>query len=236
MDSYMSFNTGFSLLIIFVIGVILYQIFRVNKKITRNSRKENIDAYQFNKAIKRKVLETYPHLNDDQANLVISGLRDYFHMCNFAGRKMIAMPSKVVDVAWHEFILFTKEYENFCEDAFGRFIHHTPAEAMKSPEDTQLSLKRAWRISCHMENISRKSPHALPLIFSIDDEFNIPDGFVYDLQNTEGVKGGSLYPGSFGCAAGCAGGISWISDSSGDSAGDSGCAGGCGGGGGCGGS
>lgn len=37
-------------------------------------------------------------------------------------------PSKVVDYAWHEFILFTKLYENFCKEKLGKFIHHTPDE------------------------------------------------------------------------------------------------------------
>lgn len=35
-------------------------------------------------------------------------------------------PTKLIDEAWHEFILFTRVYGEFCEKAFGRFIHHTP--------------------------------------------------------------------------------------------------------------
>ena len=38
-------------------------------------------------------------------------------------------PSACVDGAWHGFILFTREYAEYCEARFGRFIHHTPAEA-----------------------------------------------------------------------------------------------------------
>jgi hypothetical protein len=37
-------------------------------------------------------------------------------------------PSLVVDLAWHEFILFTKYYGEFCSNHFNRFIHHTPSE------------------------------------------------------------------------------------------------------------
>ena len=36
------------------------------------------------------------------------------------------MPSKAVDEAWHEMILMTREYTEFCERAFGRYLHHTP--------------------------------------------------------------------------------------------------------------
>lgn len=31
---------------------------------------------------------------------------------------------KLMDDAWHEFILRTSDYEDFCEKAFGRFLHH----------------------------------------------------------------------------------------------------------------
>ena len=36
-------------------------------------------------------------------------------------------PSKKVDKAWHEFLLFTREYEAFCQERYGRFLHHDPA-------------------------------------------------------------------------------------------------------------
>jgi hypothetical protein len=38
-------------------------------------------------------------------------------------------PSKKVDKAWHEFLLFTREYEQFCRKRYGRFMHHDPYEA-----------------------------------------------------------------------------------------------------------
>lgn len=36
-------------------------------------------------------------------------------------------PSARVDVAWHEFILFTKTYINFCDQQFGKLVHHEPS-------------------------------------------------------------------------------------------------------------
>lgn len=37
-------------------------------------------------------------------------------------------PSRKVDKAWHEFLLFTREYQELCEQRYGRFIHHDPFE------------------------------------------------------------------------------------------------------------
>lgn len=31
-----------------------------------------------------------------------------------------------IDMMWHTFILFTKDYADFCEKYFGKFIHHQP--------------------------------------------------------------------------------------------------------------
>ncbi|GAA3070652.1 glycine-rich domain-containing protein [Streptosporangium carneum] len=35
-------------------------------------------------------------------------------------------PSEQVDVGWHTFILYTRDYAAFCQRTAGRFIHHTP--------------------------------------------------------------------------------------------------------------
>jgi hypothetical protein len=37
-------------------------------------------------------------------------------------------PSTTVDIGWHTFILYTREYADFCQRLGGRFIHHAPAD------------------------------------------------------------------------------------------------------------
>lgn len=37
-------------------------------------------------------------------------------------------PSKLVDIGWHTFILYTREYAAFCDLYAGRFIHHVPTD------------------------------------------------------------------------------------------------------------
>jgi hypothetical protein len=36
------------------------------------------------------------------------------------------VPSVPVDVAWHAFILHTRAYTDFCESAYGGYLHHDP--------------------------------------------------------------------------------------------------------------
>lgn len=177
-----------------------------------------IESYTFPLAVKEKVIKTYPHLSVNDLELVITGLREYFHICNATGRSAVSMPSQVVDVAWHEFILFTRIYEDFCTHAFRRFLHHTPAQTMQSPTVAQHGIKLAWRLACSRESIKPESPTHLPLLFAMDARLDICDGFKYSLDCLQpeshpycaahigcGGGGGSCGGGGAGCGGGCGG-------------------------------
>lgn len=200
-------------------------------------RETYITDYTFPTRLRIKLKEHYPHLSNAQCEEAEQGLKDYFYICQLAGKKMVSMPSQAVDVMWHEFILFTRDYQLFCKKSFGRFLHHVPAEAMRSPEFAQIGVKRTWKIACYREGIDPKNPDRLPFIFSLDDRLSIPDGFVYRL-NCGGSNSRNEYCAShIGCtASGCGGlggscGSSGCFSSGGDSSGcGSGCGGGCGGG------
>ena len=187
-----------------------------------HSRRTYIDSFRFPDGLRRKFVESRPELTTDQVNLVFDALREYFHVCRLAGKRLVSMPSQAVDDAWHAFILFTRSYEGFCRNAFGRFLHHTPAEAMRSPTQAQEGIKHAWRLACRREGIDPKSPGRLPLLFGIDAMLGIGNGFQYELQCNPGARVSSYCASHIGCSS-CGGGCS------GDGGGDSGCGGGCGG-------
>jgi hypothetical protein len=42
-------------------------------------------------------------------------------------------PSALVDIGWHTFILYTREYAAFCERVAGRFMHHSPLDGGDNP-------------------------------------------------------------------------------------------------------
>ncbi len=35
-------------------------------------------------------------------------------------------PTGVIDKGWHEFLMFTKDYAEFCYTYLGKFVHHVP--------------------------------------------------------------------------------------------------------------
>ena len=191
-----------------------------------------IEQFRFGSLLQSKLLQHYPHLTEVQAEKVLRGLRDYFLICLRAGRRPVAMPSQAVDVVWHQFILNTRAYQQFCKQGLGRFLHHTPTEAMTSPTVAQEGIKRCWRIACHRERINPQTPVRLPLLFALDAELAIPDGFHYalDCESRNGQLTAAGYCAShIGCSSGCAGDSGSGSSGSWFDSGDSGCSSGCGG-------
>jgi len=129
---------------VIILAIVALLALVIYRKVQKIRRERFLEHYSFPKSIPDKLLKHYPHLNAEQLDRVMYGLREYFAICNTAGKRMISMPSQVVDMAWHEFILFTRSYEEFCQQGLGRFLHHTPAEAMSTPQIAQDGIKRAW--------------------------------------------------------------------------------------------
>jgi hypothetical protein len=208
-------------------------------------RERFIAEYPFPQTVSRKLVEHYPHLTPSDAQRVVAALRNWFSICRMAGRRrMVSMPSQAVDVAWHEFILFTRDYEVFCRSALGRFLHHTPAEAMRGRTLAQDGIKLAWKLACRLDHIDPKKPSRLPLLFALDADLSIPDGFRYTLDclGSSAMAAHGFCASHIGCSAsGCGGGSGdggWGDGHGGHGHADGGggCGGSsCGGGGGCGG-
>ncbi|HRD93505.1 hypothetical protein [Accumulibacter sp.] len=195
-------------------------------------RQQFIDTYPYGRLLDQRLAARRPELSAAQRALVFDGLREYFQLCREAKKRLVAMPSQVVDDAWHEFILFTRQYQQFCARGLGRFVHHTPAEAMRQPTDAQDGIKRAWRLSCKRQAIDPQAPSALPLLFALDATLAIGGGFIYQLDCLAAGQSAGSTPfcaGHIGCGGGCSGGTG--SGDGGDSGDSSGCGGGgCGGG------
>ena len=175
-----------------------------------------------------------------ESALVAEGLRAFFLAYLKSGRRYVAMPSEAADQLWHEFILYTRDYDRFCEQAFGKKLHHTPAVAL-APEQraSNEGLRRVWTLCCKEENIDPRNPTRLPLLFALDRKLKFPGGYHYEAKcealRARGVPtqcGGdfsstSIDGGSDGFGASADG----SSEGGGDGGGDGG-GGGCGGGGG----
>ena len=168
-------------LIALIIVSLIYGHFYKNKQ---KKQLDYIENYTFPERIKLKVKEQYDHLTDEELNKVILALRDYFSIANKANGKTVAMPSRVVDVAWHEFIIITKAYATFSQKAFGKFFHHIPTESTNATDTADDSLKLTWNLACFEESIMPSEPEKLPFLFAIDELLKIEDGNIYSLGDS----------------------------------------------------
>lgn len=217
-------------LLIACIAVVLIALLIWRNQGMAGKRMQRLEEYKFPPGIVRKLKAAYPHLTDAQVAMVMQGLREFFAVALMARGRMVSMPSRAVDTAWHEFILFTRGYQVFCRDVLGKFFHHTPAEAMRTPTVAQQGIKRTWRLSCRREHIDPRTPRRLPLLFAIDAMLSIPDGYKYSLDCQPGSSG--IYCAShIDCSGGCSGSSDGVAGDSGDSdsSGSDGDGGGCGG-------
>lgn len=204
-----------------LLAVLVFVAQRVWRQHALQRRLDAIRTHPFPQSVRLKFRDVRPNLDSAQEHQVFEGLRDYFILCAQARGRFVSMPSQVADDAWHAFILHTRYYQDFCNKAFDRFLHHTPVEAMSSQTLATDGIRRAWRLACALENINPKQPERLPRLFALDGELKIENGFRYDTRCTPGS--GNYCASHIGCGSGCGGG-----GESGSA--DSGCGGGgCGG-------
>lgn len=201
-------------------------------------RRQFIRESMFPRFLGAKLRAQFPQLSVRDVELVLHGLRQFFMAHLRSQRQFVAMPSAVVDAAWHEFILHTRAYEAWCNAAFGKIMHHTPAEVLGRDPKRNDGLRRTWYWACKEESIDPRKPTRLPLLFALDKKFAIPGGFSYlpdcsDINRQAGSDsycGTSFGGGDGGGASGDADGFGGC-DASGGGGDGGGDGGGCGGGG-----
>ena len=101
-------------------------------------RVHEIDAYRNPNVIDRYLQEYGGSVAD--AERCFHTLKQFLATCTAAGGDGVA--SKPVDNMWHTFILFTRDYEEFCEAYLGKFIHHVPSKnrrTLASPKTRSLA-------------------------------------------------------------------------------------------------
>lgn len=121
----------------------------------------------------------YPALSPQQAARVEQGLQQFFRLYALNSTPL-AMPSQLVDALWHEFILDTRAYQAFCQQAFGRFLHHTPTDSSNRNQQ-QSMLRQSWYAACQDEGLAWQQHTRLPLLFALDHELGMGDAFDYSL-------------------------------------------------------
>ncbi|MFN2469100.1 MAG: hypothetical protein ABR521_13340 [Gaiellaceae bacterium] len=178
-------------------------------------RRVFLEGYSFSSGLRESVRRQYePELSREQLTLVLEGLRNWFLACLCSGRRTLGMPSRAVDDAWHDFILMSRAYHTFCDEVFGRYLHHTPdfemAEPMPGALAKTLSVLEKYRLD-HPPHVP--STPGVPFLFAVDSLVGVEDGYewtperIAELRRGEGgTSGGGSCGSGEGSGSSCGGG------------------------------
>lgn len=78
------------------------------------------------KLIKNSIVD-----NEAEAEELFREVKRYLVLCDLDPDRVWNMYSLRVDEAWHQFILFTRQYMDFGQTYFGRYVPHNPSNAPK---------------------------------------------------------------------------------------------------------
>ena len=177
------------------------------RRLRHRRRRAFIENYEFPAALEAKLREKLE--SDDQVDVALDGLRAWYLACLDAPGEMLGMPSRAVDVAWHEMILMTRAYHAFCDRAFGHYLHHSPDSVMDEPLEYGLA-----RTLAVVESQSVTAA-GVPLLFAIDGQLRVEDGYVWEeadigrlrtFQPHRWADYSSGFAGHGGCSTGDGGG------------------------------
>ncbi len=88
-----------------------------------------INNYSFDFLKERLLLEENLLNSENEVNIAIEEFRKFLILVALE-IKPLAMISPKVDDVWHQFVLFTEKYSDFCTHVMGKFIHHKPNTTM----------------------------------------------------------------------------------------------------------
>ena len=75
-------------------------------------------------------------VTEDVAKDIFTETKKFLFICRHPD---VFIPDEllIVDEMWHNFILFTKEYQDFCARYFGGYLHHSPSSKAEKANHRQ---------------------------------------------------------------------------------------------------
>lgn len=96
------------------------------------------------------------NMERSEAEMIFSEMLNWIVYCSderTVGYRVIDDATLIIDEMWHNFILFTKDYANFCEQYLGYFLHHFPTtlperekQSRRTKEEVLLYKKKQYEL------------------------------------------------------------------------------------------
>jgi len=99
-------------------------------------------------------------ISQETAGQLFDDTKRFLYLC--AASEEPISPNETLDFGWHEFIIFTEDYTDFCQKYFGHFIHHRPRNP-DAPSNKREGGRRAVRLARQLFGDNLSGNWAYPL-------------------------------------------------------------------------
>lgn len=112
-------------------------------------------------------------VDEAEAEDIFTETRKFLYLVQQPG---IFIPDEllIIDEMWHNFILFTKEYQAFCQRCFGRYLHHLPASRAEKTEQRRIAVEDP---AGSKERFNARLGHVIGLAYDILGESTVRKWF-----------------------------------------------------------
>lgn len=117
----------------------------------------NLDAEQRNRLalldsftapwLEEKLLADGTFFSAEEYQAAFVEFKRYVALVLLSGTEL-GMNSKPVDEIWHQLILFTREYTEFCDQVLGHYLHHVPETSFTPVDDEDNDAFFDWYQAC----------------------------------------------------------------------------------------
>lgn len=154
--------------------------------VATSSLLDRVLAYQNAEFIER--LKDKLSLTHEEAEVLFVDMKQFLTMS--ASRHGQWSPPPQIDAAWHEFVLYTKDYDFFCKEMFGRYMHHIPRSYLSA------NSKGGTWATIHV---------AREMFGDLNKNWDVPESMRPKFAGVAGLQAVDIDPcsASCGCSAAC---------------------------------
>jgi hypothetical protein len=101
---------------------VMYMEFRQDAA-KHKKQKQWLDGFDFPVAYFEEIQKQHPHLTSGEIKQAFEQLRSYLLACRHKSPQTGDLPTGLVDECWKVMILDTRNYHEFCNHVFGKYLH-----------------------------------------------------------------------------------------------------------------
>jgi len=94
-------------------------------------------------------------VEEDEARDIFSEMKKFLYISEIGLQKSVQIEidesTLIIDKMWHQFVLFTKDYDIFCKRFFGKMVHHAPFDAEQLAQWVNDSARNGMTLQEHKQ-------------------------------------------------------------------------------------